>query len=179
MGTRRCTLTAAAVLAALALAGCAAKTTPGTPATTAPTATVTTILSGAPASTAPPTTAPPTTAPPSPTTPASTPAAAGVYPDTADDYTAQLVTAWQHDDVARMTDLAGPHVAAHLHGLLPPTSVEKFEDAEDSGLTSVHLVGEQKGLGIDITVDYVDSGLGKPHAIVDIIDNNLGQTVKG
>jgi hypothetical protein len=155
-------LTAAACLAGLALAACTSTAeTAGTTGSRPPAAI------GA-ASFPAPTTAPPTARPP-----------ALVYPTSADAYTALLVKAWQHDDVASMTALAGPNVAAHLNGLLPPTTVEPFEDAEDSGRTAVHLVGQQKGLGIDITVEYVDSGFGKPHAIVDIIDNNVEQTISG
>ncbi len=81
--------------------------------------------------------------------------------------------------MATMTTLSGPHVAAFLSGLKPPATVDPYQDATDSGRTDVHLVGEQSQQGIDITVEYLDPGLGKAHAIVGIVDNNLDQTVTG
>ena len=166
MGVRRGIWAGSACLAVAVVAGCASNLdSTGPNPSNAP-------IAGAPTSTTPPTAAPPppTTAPPATGT---TAPPAIVFPGNADDYTALLVTAWQAGDVATMTELSGPHVATFLNGLKPPTTVDPYQDATDSGRTDVHLVGEQSQQGIDITVEYVDSGLGKAHAIVGIIDNNV------
>lgn len=164
MGVRRGIFAAGTCLAVAVLAGCGSNLdSTGTNPSSAPIAGQ--VTTTAPAQTAPPAT---TSAPPAIT-----------FPGSADDYTALLVKAWQAGDVATMTQLSGPHVAAFLNGLKPPTTVDPYQDATDSGRTDVHLVGEQSRQGIDITVEYVDTGLGRAHAIVGIIDDNVNQTITG
>jgi hypothetical protein len=101
------------------------------------------------------------------------------FPTTADAYTSALVQAWQKPDIKRLTALAGPKITTFLMSHKAPRTVAGFRDVTGNGRTSVHVVGDPSGREIDVTVDYIDSGLGRAHAIIDIVDTNAGRTIAG
>jgi hypothetical protein len=88
------------------------------------------------------------------------------YPGTVAAYAAELLAAWRDGNQPRMAALAGPNVAAYLAGMKAPAAVPTLQASTAPGKVSVHATGDQ----VDLIVVVVPAGLGKPHAVKDIVD---------